>query len=523
MDAVSHDHDAPLTGRSLIGTTLSRDPGGGEERTFRAVDPSTGADLAPSFRCATEVDVAAAGRLASAAFPTFAASSGRTRSAFLRRIAEELEARRDPIVARARHETALPEARLSGELARTTNQLRMFAELVERDEWRDPRIDRALPERSPTPRPDIRSMRTAIGPVAVFGASNFPLAFSVAGGDTASALAAGCPVIVKAHPGHPGTSELVGRAIAAAARASELPEGTFSLLFDDGHDVGQRLVGSPDVKAVGFTGSRRGGEALMRRAAERPEPIPVYAEMGSVNPIFVLPRAASARATSIAQGLHGSVMLGVGQFCTNPGVVLVPRGDAGDRIVGELVECTETTPAGTMLNAQVCANYGRGIDELRRAGARPVARGLDAAETVTAGVAALWEVGLDEVHAEPGLLSEVFGPSTLVVRYDAVDDLLRFAEVMEGQLTATLHAEPDDLDAEPGLVDVLARRAGRVVMNGYPTGVEVTPAMVHGGPFPATSDGRATSVGTRAIERFTRLVAYQDVPDAFLPTPLRDR
>lgn len=522
MDAVSHDHDAPLMGRSLIDTRLTADLGD-EERTFRAVDPSTGAELAPSFRCATEADVAEAGRLASAAFPPFAASSGRTRSAFLHRIAEELEARRDPIVARAHLETALPEPRLSGELARTTNQLRMFAELVEDDAWRDPRIDPAQPERSPAPKPDVRSMRTSIGPVAVFGASNFPLAFSVAGGDTAAALAAGCPVIVKAHPSHPGTSELVGRAIAAAARASDLPAGTFSLLFDDGHDVGQRLVGSPDVNAVGFTGSRRGGEALMRRAAERPVPIPVYAEMGSVNPIFVLPRAASMRVTSIAEGVHGSFTLGVGQFCTNPGVVLVPRDDGGDRIVGELVARTETTPAGTMLNAQVCANYGRGIDELHRAGGRPIARGIDAAESATAGVAALWEVGLEQVRAEPAMLSEVFGPSTLLVRYDTVDDLLRFAEGMEGQLTATLHADADDLNAHPGLVDVLARRAGRVVVNGYPTGVEVTSAMVHGGPFPATSDGRSTSVGTRAIERFTRLVAYQDVPDAFLPAPLRDR
>ncbi|MDR9392627.1 MAG: aldehyde dehydrogenase (NADP(+)), partial [Trueperaceae bacterium] len=384
------------------------------------------------------------------------------------------------------------------------------------------RIDPADPDRTPAPKPDLRSMRRAIGPVAVFGASNFPFAFSVAGGDTASALAAGCPVVVKAHPGHPGTSELVGAAIADAAHRTGLPDGVFSLLFDDGHDAGAQLVRAPEIRAVGFTGSRGGGEALMRIATERPVPIPVYAEMGSVNPVFVLPGAAHARGEAIAEGLHVSFTLGVGQFCTNPGVVLVPRGADGDAIATELARRTEATPGGTMLNARVCEMYGRGIDALREAGGTPLAQGY-AADGPTAASAAAWEVDLAAVRADPTLLHEVFGPSTVLVWYRDVVDLVAFARAMEGQLTATVHAEDDELDVVRPLFAVLADRAGRVLFGGFPTGVEVSPAMVHGGPFPATSDGRGTSVGTYAIERFTRFVAYQNAPQALLPEALRDR
>lgn len=419
-------------------------------------------------------------------------------------------------------ETALPEGRLNGETSRTTNQLRMFADLVRDDAWREPRIDRSDPERTPAPKPDVRSMRRALGPVAVFGASNFPLAFSVAGGDTAAALAAGCPVVVKAHPGHPGTSELVGAAIAEVARAMHLPEGVFSLLFDDDHDMGVKLVKASPIRVVGFTGSRAGGEALARIAAARPEPIPVYAEMGSVNPVFVLPNAARERGASLAEGLHGSFTLGVGQFCTSPGVVLVPQGDAGQTLVRELMHRTEATPQGTMLNARVCELYGQGLDAPRDAGGRQLARGARA-DGATAAVATLWEVDDEGTLANPALLSAVFGPSTLIVRYDDPASLLDFARTMEGQLTATIHAEPDEYDAVRPLAAALADRAGRVLFGGLPTGVEVGPAMVHGGPFPATSDGRGTSVGTHAIERYTRLVAYQDFPQELLPEPLRDR
>lgn len=491
-------------------------------RTFRGVDPATGLPVGPTFAAATPGDVERVTRLAAEAFERFAGASGATRARFLDRIAAALEERRDRLVACAIRETALPEARLAGEVARTTDQLRMFAGLVRDDAWRDVRIDRGDPDRTPAPKPDLRSMRRAIGPVAVFGASNFPFAFSVAGGDTASALAAGCPVVVKAHPGHPGTSHLVGNAIVDAARSMDLPDGVFSLLFDDGHEVGIQLVQSPEIRAVGFTGSRTGGEALTRIAAERPEPIPVYAEMGSVNPVFVLPSAARERGEAISDGLHASFTLGVGQFCTNPGVVLVPLGDAGDALVDSLAQRTEATPEGTMLNARVCELYGQGLDALREAGGRPVARGA-AAQGPTTASAAVWEVGLHDARAKPALLREVFGPSTLIVRYDDIASLKAFAQDMEGQLTATIHAEPHEFGDARLLVSVLAERVGRVLFDGFPTGVEVSQAMVHGGPYPATSDGRSTSVGTYAIERFTRLVAFQNAPSELLPEMLRDR
>lgn len=514
-----------LTGKSLIGTRLLRaldQSHADATRTFRAVDPATGSTLEPPFFVATEGDVERATRLASEAFYPFSESPGSARAELLERIAVGLDERRDLLVARAMRETALPEPRLEGEVARAAGQLRMYAALVREDTWRDPRIDRGDADRLPTPKPDLRSMRRALGPVAVFGASNFPFAFSVAGGDTAAALAAGCPVVVKAHPGHPGTSELVAMVIADAARASGLPEGVFSLLLDDGHDVGVALVQSPHIRAVGFTGSRAGGEALTRIAASRAVPIPVYAEMGSVNPVFVLPVAAREQCGAISKGLHESFTLGVGQFCTNPGVVFVPHGEAGDELVRSLAHRVEATPEGTMLNARVCELYGSGLDALLAAGGSALARGA-AATGPTSASAAVWEVGLDAVRASPALLAEVFGPSTVIVRYDAFASLIDFARTLEGQLTATIHAAATELDDVRPLASVLADRAGRVLFGGFPTGVEVSPAMVHGGPFPATSDGRSTSVGTYAIERFTRLVAYQNAPQELLPEALRDR
>ncbi len=508
-----------LKGVSLIGTPTPRDPQSQPARRFSGVDPRTGESIGPEYLAANSAEVAEAGVSAADAFRVYSRLPGSARAAFLRLIAQRLEDVRGPLTSRAIQETGLPMARLEGELTRTTHQLILFAELIEDDAWRGPRIDAGDAHRTPTPKPDVRSMRRSIGPVVVFGASNFPLAFSVAGGDTAAALAAGCPVIVKAHPGHPGTSEIAGRAITEAAAALALPVGVFALLFDDGHSVGQQLVALPEVKAVAFTGSRRGGTALMKLASERQEPIPVYAEMGSVNPIFVLPDAAELRGDEIAEGVYGSFMLGVGQFCTSPGVVLVPQNEAGDRIVRRLTELTNTTEGGTMLNEQVCANYGFALEALRRAGGRLLARGHDV-DAATAGVAALWEVAVEDTLRDPALLAEVFGPSAMVVRYSNEDDLLMFAKNMEGQLTCTLQAQTDELIGHRELVDVLADRAGRLIVNQYPTGVEVGPAMVHGGPFPATSDGRSTSVGTRAIERFTRLVAYQNFPEGLLPEAL---
>lgn len=504
-----------LLGRSIIGNERGRDGA-----QFRAVNPATGESLEPAFVSASARDIERAAALAADAFAKNLHRSGKDRGALLRQIAANLESAGEALVERANLETALPLARLQGELARTTGQLRMFAALVEEGSWVDARIDRADPDRKPAPKPDLRSMLRPSGPVAVFGASNFPLAFSTAGGDTASALAAGCPVIVKAHPAHPGTSEIAGLAIVNAVRETGFAEGTFSLLFDGGIDVGVALVSHPAVKAVGFTGSRRGGMALMEIAAKRPEPIPVFAEMGSVNPVFVLPRAMASRAASIAAGLHASVTLGVGQFCTNPGLVIIEKSEASREFIGELEAKMSGTAAGTMLTAGISRTYRSSVEKL--GGVAGVERrvSIEALGDHGAG-AALFVTDAPTFLGRPELMEEVFGPSTVVVQGSS-DRLLDIARSLEGQLTVTLQVEGDDLAKHRELIDVLESKAGRLIVNGFPTGVEVAPAMVHGGPFPATSDGRSTSVGTRAIERFVRPVCYQGFPDEALPEELRE-
>ncbi len=493
-------------------------------RVFRATDPRTGTFVGREFAVSTRDEVDEAARAAARAFPRFAAFSPSARGRFLRRIAEELRSAADEVVAVAGSETGLPEARLRSELTRTTSQLEMFADLLDSSEWLDARIDPGDPAREPAPKPDVRSLRRGVGPVAVFGASNFPLAFSVAGGDTASALAAGCPVVAKAHPSHPGTSAAAAEAVLRAAEATGMPQGVFALLYDDGIEVGEELVRHPAIKAVGFTGSRGGGLALVRLAAARPEPIPVYAEMGSVNPVFVLPGAAAARPKDIAEGLHASFTLGVGQFCTNPGVAFLPADAGGDEIADRLVKLTKGTGPGAMLNARVCQAYKRGVESLERAGAELLASG-QAEGGPTEAVATLHQVALADLASDPDLLAEVFGPSTLLVRYEAAEALPEAAGRLEGQLTATVHGESFELEpggAAEALFSVLVDKAGRLIVNQFPTGVEVGPAMVHGGPFPASSDGRSTSVGTRAVERFTRLVAFQNFPQELLPEALRD-
>jgi len=489
-------------------------------RTFRAVNPATGQPEGPEHRVTTLAELKELGARAKEAFRAYSRLPGSQRAAFLRAAADGLDAATDSLVPLAMAETALPEARLRGEVLRTSNQLRMFAGLIEDDAWLGARVDPGDPDRKPVPKPDVRAIRRPLGPVAVFGASNFPFAFSVAGGDTAAALAAGCTVLAKAHPGHPGTSQQVADIIVAAAASTGMPAGVFALVMDDGHEVGAALVQLPVVKAVGFTGSRAGGDALTRLASSRPEPIPVYAEMGSVNPVFVLPRAAAERGGEVAEGLFGSFTLGVGQFCTNPGVVLLPAGSEGDAVAQRLTELTEGAQAGTMLNARVCELYGRGLSELEAAGGQPLAKG-QAGAGATEGVPTLWQAPLAAALAEPALVSEVFGPSTLLLRYDSQDQLLEFAESMEGQLTATLQGQPAELSEQDELVEALATKAGRVIVNQWPTGVEVGPAMVHGGPYPATSDGRGTSVGTLAIDRYTRWVAYQNFPQELLPAALK--
>jgi NADP-dependent aldehyde dehydrogenase len=508
---------AELQGTSLIGGA----PTARGARTFQAVDPVTGQPLAPHFHAATDADVARACELATEAAEAYGRTPSNVRAAFLRAIADGLTAAGETIIARAHAESALPLPRLQGELGRTCAQLRLFADVLDEGSWVDARIDTADPSRTP-PKPDVRSLRRPLGPVAVFGASNFPLAFSTAGGDTASALAAGNPVIVKAHPAHPGTSELVAQVIAEAIVRLVLPPGTFALLFDDGITVGQALVRHPAIRAVGFTGSRRGGEALMRLAAQRPDPIPVYAEMGSVNPVILFPSALHERAAAIAEGLHASFTLGVGQFCTNPGVVLVPAGADGDAFAGLLAERTRRTAAGAMLTPGISAAYQEGQTSLGAHGAERLAGGDAGSASIAAcGEAALWQVPASRALAEPHLLDEVFGPSTLLVRYDGFGELEQFVQALEGQLTATVHAQPEELREHTALLGQLAGKAGRLVANQFPTGVEVNHAMIHGGPFPATSDGRSTSVGTHAIERFSRYVAYQNWPDDTLPEELR--
>jgi 2,5-dioxopentanoate dehydrogenase len=503
-----------LHGRSLVGGEYADGAG----TPFHGMDPSSATALQPAFHSATSAEVENAVQLAASAAATLAQSTGPQRANLLRAIADELEAARVDFERLVPLETALPTARASGELGRTVGQLRLFASLVEEGSWVDARIDHADPQRQPLPKPDVRSLLRPLGPVVVFGASNFPLAFSVAGGDTASALAAGCPVIVKAHPAHPATSERAGAAVAAAVQRCGFPSGTFSLLFDAGLDVGQALVRHPQVRAVAFTGSTAGGRALMDLAAARPQPIPVFAEMGSINPVFVLPAALAARGEAIATQLHASVMQGVGQFCTSPGLLVIPAGAAGDALRDRLRELFAASAAAPMLTAGIAARHAQGAAGLAAAGATAL---VQSAQTPGCAQPNLFEVDAAQFLADAALQEEVFGPTSLIVRSADAAQSLAIAAGLHGQLTATLLADADDHAAAVGLLEVLAEKAGRVLMNGVPTGVEVCAAMVHGGPYPASSDTRSTSVGTAAIERFARRVCYQNIPDALLPAAVQ--
>lgn len=495
-----------LSGLSIIGS--GRGTAGGN--VFHGFNPTTGEDLPPVYHTASADEVDQAAQLAHAAFATYSQTTGAERAAFLRRLADGLEDLGQHLINRAVQETGLPEPRLRNEMARTSNQLRLFAGLVEEGSWVDARIDHGDADRKPLPKPDVRSMLRPIGPVVVFGASNFPLAFSVLGGDTASAFAAGCPAIFKAHPAHPGTSELVGLAVSAAVRDCGLHPGVFSLLFDAGNEVGTALVKHPLIKAGGFTGSRAGGRALFDVACSRAEPIPFYAEMSSVNPVVILPGALRERSDQIAAGLHASVTVGVGQFCTNPGLVLLAENKESDAFVKKLGELMAGRVEQTMLTPAISTNYRNGV-----------AARMKHAAVKTIGESALFKTTAADFLAHPELAEELFGPSTLVVTYN--DRILELVEALEGQLTATIHGSEEDLRTHQDLIRLLERKAGRLVFNGFPTGVEVGHAMVHGGPYPATSDGRYTSVGTRATFRFTRQVCFQDFPNDALPEELQDQ
>jgi len=507
-----------LLGRSLIGFS----EGAGSGDPLFAWNPTTGEKLEPGFIPATADEIDRAVQLAASAFTTYSRTSGRERGAFLRKIAEKIESIAGETVERAALETALPVARLQGETVRTCNQLRLFAKVAEEGSWVSARIDHAEPDRKPLPKPDIRSFLRPLGPVVVFGASNFPLAFSVAGGDTASALAGGNTVVVKVHAAHPGTGEFVGRAVQESVRECGMPEGVFSMLFGHGSQVGTALMKHPLVRAGGFTGSRTAGRILMDLAASRLEPIPFYAEMSSTNPVFILPGALRERGEAIAAGFHGSFTLGAGQFCTKPGMVFVEDGPDSDKFARKLGELVAGSSHFHLLTEAIQSSYSSAVAKRK---SDPAIRVL--AEKEPSGVAGFCAYpAVFETDAKSFLGSaldaEIFGPTTLLIRHSGREQTLEIARALEGHLTATIHATEQDLHDWADLVAILEAKVGRLVFNGFPTGVEVTHAMVHGGPYPSTSDGRSTSVGSQAIFRFTRLVCYQACPDSALPDELKE-
>lgn len=503
--------ETTLTGKHLIAgewvggaATFASDPAHGPARTFASGG-------------AAEVDSAV--QAAEAAFATYGWTSSESRAAFLEAIADEIEGRGPALTRIGTEETGLPEARLEGERGRTTGQLRLFAAHIRRGDYLDRRHDAALPDRAPLPRPDLRMIQRPLGPVGVFGASNFPLAFSTAGGDTASALAAGCPVVVKGHPGHPGTGEIVAQAIAAAIRTCGLPAGTFSFIHSNSNEAGEALVRHPLIRAVGFTGSLRGGKALFDIAMSRPEPIPFFGELGSINPVFVLPVALAARGASIAEGWAGSLTMGVGQFCTNPGVVVLDTGPEAEAFVKSAGTALAQVAPQVMLTAGTAQGFAAGVAKVAGQGVQShletKSEGRNAAPALFSVTGAHW-------LGNPDLAHEMFGPAGIVVLARDAQERMAIAQGLAGQLTVTLMMDQDDRDAAADLLPVLERKAGRILANGFPTGVEVADAMVHGGPFPASTNFGATSVGTLAIRRFLRPVCYQNLPDDLLPSAFFD-
>jgi NADP-dependent aldehyde dehydrogenase len=491
--------------------------------TFRAFNPREGTTLDPAFHDADSSDIERALELADAAAVELRAVDAGHMADFLTAVQGEIIALGDDLIERAAQESGLDHARLKGERDRTTGQLKLFAGLIAEGSWVDARIDTALPDRKPLPRPDLRRMLRPIGPVAVFGASNFPLAFSVAGGDTAAALAARNPVIVKAHPAHPGTSELVASAIVKAIKASSLPEGTFSMLHGLSPEVSLALVRHSKLKAVAFTGSERAGRALFDAAARRSDPIPVFAEMGSVNPLFVLPAALESRGPSIAEGLFRSVLLGVGQFCTCPGLVFGVESATFHAFTAKLAELFERATPGTMLNPGIAKAYEARFHTAAGIKGVDVHRSARAADPQkTEGQPSLLVTDAGTWLKNETLHEEIFGPATVVVGCASLAEVLACTRALAGTLTATIHGTPEELAETGELVDILSRKAGRLVFNGFPTGVEVGYAMHHGGPYPASTDEKFTSVGAASIYRFARPVCYQNFPEHLLPPELQN-
>jgi NADP-dependent aldehyde dehydrogenase len=509
-----------LTGKQLI----AGEPTASNDTTFSAQNPNDSTTLEPAFHEATGEEIDRAMRAAAAAFDAFRARSAEDRAALLDAIADEVEALGDALLERAHAETGLPMPRLTGERGRATGQARLFANLLREGSWVDARIDLPQPDRKPLPKPDVRRLLAPIGPVVMFGASNFPLAISVIGTDTVSALGAGCPVVVKGHPGHPGTCEMLARAVATALEKLNFPKGAFSLVQGTSNDVGMALVKHPATQAVAFTGSLRGGRALADAAAARPTPIPVYAEMGSVNPVFVLPGAAAERGDAIAQGYVQSVTLGAGQFCTNPGLLLGLKSDALDAIKAATAKAAGDAAPATMLHAGISKSFENGLE--RVSGVDGVSAlgcsSTDADTTATQAACSIFSTNVDTLLGNPDLFEENFGPSSVVVESDTAKKLEAVAEKLEGQLTATIHGTAEDLKNHAGLVRILERKVGRLIFNGFPTGIEVCPSMHHGGPYPAATHSHFTSIGTASILRFVRPVCYQGFPDAALPVELQN-
>jgi 2,5-dioxopentanoate dehydrogenase len=508
-----------LHGKNFIGKELS-----GGEKTFKAFNPALGKAIEPAFYLATKEDIRRAVDLADKAFQEYRKKSPEQIANFLDSIANEIMELGDTLVERCVAETGLPTDRIVGERARTVNQLRMFAQLVRDGYWLEASIDTAIPDRKPIPKPDLRRMLIPVGPVVVFSASNFPLAFSVAGGDTASALAAGNTVVVKAHSAHPGTSELVARAITKAVELNGMPDGTFSLVHkSENHDISLDLIRHPLTKAVGFTGSLHAGRILCDVAAARPEPIPVHAEMSSINPVFVLPRLLKEKGDTFAEGLKQSVTLGVGQFCTNPGLVIGLKDENLTKMVDKVTSLIRQAPPATMLYPGILGSYQDGIKRFCGIEGVEINQSqIEADSAKTEASPALFTTDVNTFLNHHELSEEVFGPSTLVVNCTSKTELEQIARNLQGHLTATIHGTQEDIEEFKDLISILETKVGRLIFNGFPTGVEVCASMQHGGPYPATSDSRFTSVGTTAIRRFVRPICYQNAPQEMLPVELQN-
>lgn len=489
---------------------------------FQAINPATNQLLEGTFTNTTTADLDLAVQKATTAFSSYRKKDKGEIAAFLEQIAEEIINLGDALIQRCHLETALPIARLEGERGRTVNQLKLFASVVREGSWVDARIDTAIPDRTPLPKSDIRHLLIPLGPVAVFGASNFPLAFSTAGGDTASALASGCPVIVKGHEAHPGTSQLVAQAIQKAIAVCNMPQGTFTLLQGNSKSLGEALVKHPGIKAVGFTGSFAGGKALFDYANARPEPIPVFAEMGSTNPVFILPEALKEKAIAIADGMATSITMGVGQFCTNPGLTFVQKTEGLEQFYIQIADKITQTAAGTMLTPNIKKAYDKGIEKIKTNNTlAQLATGLTAS-AINDSSSYIFKTDIDNFSKTATLSEENFGPSSIIIESESKEAIFEAARNLEGHLTATIFGTDNDFETHAALFDILELKVGRIVINGYPTGVEVCHSMVHGGPFPATTAPNSTSVGTGAIKRFVRPVCYQDYPELRLPAELQN-